>query len=257
MNRTGLIAVLAVATIAGLLLGVFPALDLRVSEWFFNPGPRLFAVTQVGIDNAVWIFLARDVGMWVVAALAAPAVVALLGKVVFPRTAMVLPGRVAVYLVLTLVLAPGVMANSLLKDHWGRSRPIDVSAFSGTERFVPWWDPRGDCPQNCSFVSGEAAGAFWALAPASLAPGHLRPLAYGAAMLFGTAVGMLRVAYGGHFFSDVVFAGVFTFLIVWLVHAALFRATAPWLSDKAIEGAIERLVAPLHRRRSTAASGTQ
>jgi len=257
MNRTGLIVVLVVAAVAGLVLGLFPELDLQISQWFFVPDTRLFIVTQVGIKNAVWVLLARDATMWVVAALAAPAVVALIGKFVFPRTAMVIPARTAVYLLLTLVLAPGVMANGLLKDHWGRSRPIDVSAFSGSERFVPWWDPRGDCPQNCSFVSGETAGAFWTLAPASLAPAHLRPLAYGAAAIFGAAVGMMRVAFGGHFFSDVVFAGVFTFLIVWLVHAALYRAMTPWLSDEAIESALERLVAPLHRIRFTAASKTQ
>ena len=257
MNRTGLIVALVVAAIGGAVFGVFPELDLRISSWFFDPGPRLFIVNLVGLDNAAWVTLPRDAGMWIIAALAAPAVVALIGKLVFPRSAMVIPGRAAVYLLLTLVLAPGVMANGLLKDHWGRSRPIDVSAFFGTDRFVPWWDPRGDCPQNCSFVSGETAGAFWALAPASLAPAHLQPLAYGAAMIFGTAVGMLRVAYGGHFFSDVLFAAVFTYLIVWLVHAALYRAMPPWLSDQAIERALERLVAPLHRTRATATSKPQ
>ncbi|MBV9840399.1 MAG: hypothetical protein JOY99_02500, partial [Sphingomonadaceae bacterium] len=153
MNRTGLIVVLVVAAVAGLVLGLFPELDLQISQWFFVSDTRLFLITQVGIKNAVWVLLARDATMWVVAALAAPAVVALIGKLVFPRAAMVIPPRAAIYLLLTLVLAPGVMANGVLKDHWGRSRPIDVSAFAGTERFVPWWDPRGDCPQNCSFVS--------------------------------------------------------------------------------------------------------
>ena len=37
-----------------------------------------------------------------------------------------------------------------------------------------------------------------------------------AALVFGAAVGVLRMAAGAHFFTDVVFAGVFAFLVIWL-----------------------------------------
>jgi hypothetical protein len=55
------------------------------------------------------------------------------------------------------------------------------------------------------------------------------------------------MAYGGHFLTDVVFAGVFTFLIVWLMHRLLYGLQPGGLSDAAIEAAIERLAAPFHR----------
>ena len=58
-------------------------------------------------------------------------------------------------------------------------------------------------------------GAFWTLAPATVASAGLAGLAYGAALVFGAAVGALRLAFGAHFFSDIVFAGVFTFLLIW------------------------------------------
>jgi lipid A 4'-phosphatase len=258
MNRTGLTIVLAIAAVTGAAFGAFAWLDLLISGWFFDSQSKQFVLNHLmGLGQHTWLATARDVSMWIIAALVAPAVVALLVKLVRPHMPLVVPGRTVVYLLLTLALAPGVMANGILKDHWGRSRPIDVTDFAGTDRFVPWWDPRGDCPQNCSFVSGESSGAFWALAPASLAPAHLRPLAYGAVVLFGTTVGMLRVAFGGHFFSDVVFAGVFTFLIVWLVHGLLYRSMATLFSDEAIERAIERLAAPLGRMRATTASKVQ
>ncbi|MEI9804295.1 MAG: hypothetical protein WDN48_07260 [Pseudolabrys sp.] len=64
-----------------------------------------------------------------------------------------------------MALGPGLAVNVLLKDHWGRPRPIDVTQFGGMDKFVPWWDPRGACPNNCSFVSGDVAGAFWTIAP--------------------------------------------------------------------------------------------
>jgi lipid A 4'-phosphatase len=258
VNRTGLIVALAVAAVIGGVFALDPQLDLRISGWFFDPAAREFIANhRIALGQALWLGTLRDVSMWIIAALAAPAVVALFAKMVNPHMRLAVPGRAIVYLLVTLALAPGLMANVLLKDHWGRSRPIDVVDFAGTDRFVPWWDPRGDCPQNCSFVSGESSGAFWAFAPASLAPAHLRPLAYGATAVFGAAVGMLRIAFGGHFFTDAVFAGVFTFLIVWLAHRLIYGAMARHLSDDAIEGAIERLAMRVHRALGTSAAKTR
>jgi membrane-associated phospholipid phosphatase len=51
-------------------------------------------------------------------------------------------------------------------------------------------------------------------APAALTPPQWRPLAYAAALLFGVAMGALRMAGGAHFFTDGVFAGVLMFLVV-------------------------------------------
>jgi membrane-associated phospholipid phosphatase len=160
---------------------------------------------------------------------------------------MLMSPRAAVFLVTTLILGPGLLVNVTLKDYWPRSRPIDVPAFSGSERFVPWWDPRGACPKNCSFVAGESAGAFWTLAPASLAPPPWRALAYAAAVAFGAGVGMLRIMFGGHFFTDVVFAGVFIFLTVWVVHGVLYRWRMTRRSDEAVERALERASMAVYR----------
>jgi membrane-associated PAP2 superfamily phosphatase len=123
----------------------------------------------------------------------------------------------------------------MLKDHWGRPRPIDVEQFGGAYHFTPWWDPRGDCPNNCSFIAGEPSGAFWTLAPAALAPPELRALAYGAAIVFGAGIGALRMGAGAHFFSDVVFAGVFMYLVVWAVHGLIYRWPATRLSEASID----------------------
>ena len=143
-----------------------------------------------------------------------------------------------------MILAPGLLINVLLKDHWGRPRPIDVAQFGGAEHYVRWWDPRGDCPGNCSFVSGDVSGAFWTLAPAALAPPQWRAIAYGAALALGTGMGVLRVMAGGHFISDVLFAGIFTFLIIWLVHGLIYRWPRTRLTDAGVEGVIERVLLP-------------
>jgi lipid A 4'-phosphatase len=66
-------------------------------------------------------------------------------------------------------------------------------------------------------------------------------LAVGAALAFGAGVGILRMAAGAHFFSDVVFAGVFTFLLIWLTHGLIYRWRRTRITDETVERAIERL----------------
>ena len=43
------------------------------------------------------------------------------------------PGRAAVFLVLSLLLGPGLLVNVILKDNWGRPRPGSVVEFGGTQ----------------------------------------------------------------------------------------------------------------------------
>ena len=108
---------------------------------------------------------------------------------------MLIAGRAALFLIVTLALGPGILANGMLKEHSGaHASGRRRRSSAATERFTPWWDPRGPCPENCSFIAGEPSGAFWTLAPAALAPPQWRPLAYGAALAFGVAMGALRIA---------------------------------------------------------------
>jgi lipid A 4'-phosphatase len=51
---------------------------------------------------------------------------------------------------------------------------------------------------------------------------------------------------GAHFVSDAVFAGVFTFLIVWLMYGLIYRWPRTRLSDDAVERAIERVATPAY-----------
>ena len=244
MNRTGLVVALAIAIVAGLAFGLYPELDLHVARYFHAFEDSAHNAFAFRLNPAV--MRARNIGVWIGALLVAPAVVALAIKLIMPRRKLLMSGRAIVFLIATIVLAPGLLANVLLKDHWGRSRPIDVTQFGGSEHFVAWWDPRGDCPGNCAFVSGDVAGAFWTVAPAALAPPQWRVIAYGAALALGTGMAVLRVMAGGHFPSDVIFAGVFTFLIVWIVYALIYRWPRTRLSDDDIERTLERVAMPGH-----------
>jgi lipid A 4'-phosphatase len=234
MNRIGLGIALAVAVVVGVLFGVYPRLDIEISGLFYDPQTNLFV-----INAQPWVEHARDAARWLSALLCAPAGLAIIGKLVMPARRMPIRGRAALFLVLTMALGPGLLTNVILKDYSGRTRPLDVTELHGTFRFTAWWDPRGACPENCSFIAGEPSGAFWTLAPAALAPPQWRALAYAGALVFGAAVGLLRIAAGAHFFTDVVFAGVLMFLLIWVTHGVFFRwRTRP--TDAAIERRLEQ-----------------
>jgi len=242
MNRTGLFIALALSLIIGLLFGIYPELDLKLAALFYDPATATFPWKQDGLAS-----FARDAAMWIAWALALPALFAIIARMVRPDRPMWMPGRAAVFLFLTILLSAIVLSNLAFKSHWGRPRPVAVTEFNGPWKFVPWWDPRGECGRNCSFFSGEGATAFWTYAPAALTPPTWRPLAFAAATVFGIATSGLRMAFGGHFFTDVAISGLVSFLVIWLAHGLIYRWPSTRLTDAQVETALARWGRPGYR----------
>jgi len=161
---------------------------------------------------------------------------------------MWIPGRAVIFLALTFLLGPGILVNWMLKEHWSRPRPAEVVEFGGDKPFVPWWDPRGACEQNCSFVSGETSTATWTLAVAILIPGATGAVAIGTATTYTVAMAVMRLIVGGHFFTDVTFAILFTLLLIWVAHGLIYRWPQTSLNEKAIEYAIARVGSFAHQQ---------
>lgn len=190
-----------------------PGVDLWTSHLFYEPG-RGFVLAHWGpalfvSDLVPWI-------AWSVAVLllAASAWLFLIGRPLWR-----LDRKALVFLLAAVVLGPGLLVNTVLKDHWGRARPAQVENFGGPHRFTPAPLPADQCASNCSFVSGHAALGFGLVAFAFLLPaGAPRRRAVMAALAFGALIGLDRIAEGRHFLSDVVFAG----LLVYGTTAALF-----------------------------------
>ncbi len=216
LSRATLWALIALGGAVALATALWPGLDLWVTGLFYTPGDG-FAATQHPALN-----LFRTVSMWPSWACGIGAGLFLIARLIRPQ----LPGpsnRAALFLLLGVLLAPVFAVNAVLKDHWGRARPAQVTQFGGPWAFTPWYRIGQQCPENCSFVSGEMAGATYLLAPASLAPPPVRPYAYAGVAVYAVIVGGLRIAYGGHFFSDVVLSGVLTALILAALHRFLLR----------------------------------
>jgi len=210
----GLAFVIAVATLA-MLAGV--KLDLQIAGLFYDPTQQKFLA-----QTNHYVGLVRENGLVALVACFGAVVAALVTRMLrLPQR--VVPGRVVLFLVSTLALGPGLLANVILKDHWHRPRPVQVTEFGGSKPYVDWWDPRGGCERNCSFVSGEASAAAWMFAPAMLAPPQWRIAALTGAAIFTAVISLSRMAAGGHFFTDVVFAVLLTIILILIMHRVIFR----------------------------------
>ncbi|MEH2564827.1 phosphatase PAP2 family protein [Bradyrhizobium sp. AZCC 2289] len=242
MNRTGLFIALGLALVIGLLFGIYPELDLKLAALFYDPAIKSFPIKLDAVAE-----FARDAAMWIAWTFALPAIVAFVVKLARPDRPMLIPGRAAIFLLVTIILSAGILTNFTFKSYWGRPRPVMVTEFNGPWQFVPWWDPRGACGKNCSFFSGEGATAFWTYAPAALTPPAWRPLAYAAATLFGITTSVLRMAFGGHFFTDVAAAGLVSFLVIWLAYAFIYRWPATRMTDAQVDAGLARLASTWSR----------
>jgi len=127
------------------------------------------------------------------------------------------------FLFAAIALGPGIFVNAVLKELWGRARPQDVIELGGERLFTPPFVITDQCATNCSFVSGDVAIAFSAVAFALLLQGAQRQKALKWAIGFGLLIGLTRMAQGKHFLSDVFFAGIFTIIITGLCHAVIIE----------------------------------
>jgi membrane-associated phospholipid phosphatase len=214
MSAYRLLLALILATLAaGAILAVWPGLDLAVTAYVFAQG-GFWERSEAARDARDILRLAP---IWLLCALIALA----LARLRWRR----LPGPSvagAVFLAASLIVGAGLIVNLGLKDHSHRPRPVHVTEFGGDQAFRPWYRFDGACRKNCSFASGEAASGFWMVAPALLAPPPWQAPAVVGALLFGVATSALRIAFGGHFLSDVI-GGAAISLIVTLAMWRVYR----------------------------------
>ncbi|QEM67226.1 phosphatase PAP2 family protein [Geobacter sp. FeAm09] len=137
----------------------------------------------------------------------------------------------AAFMVILLLLGPGLLVNAAFKDCWGRPRPREVAQFGGKRAFHSPWE-RGIPGNGKSFPSGHGASAFYLAMPyfalRRRSPRIARRI-FVLGMLYGIVMGVARVSQGGHFVSDILWAwGVVHLTAVALYYLmGLDRETAP------------------------------
>jgi lipid A 4'-phosphatase len=211
-NTLGGLVALTLATL--IVFALWPQIDLTVARAFY--GDSGF-IGHDPFERAIRAFF--NIAPFVVlAAFAAAYAMRRFGIAISHAPS----GRQLVFLIATMAFGPGLVVNLGLKDHTHRPRPVQTDQFGGKFEFRPWYRFDGECRQNCSFVSGEGAEAFWMAAPASLAPPPERALFIAGALLFGVLASLLRMAFGGHYLSDVILAALVMLIIVQGARMLLF-----------------------------------
>ena len=227
------------------VFAVWPGLDLAVAHLFYDGGGFIGrdALARFGRDVfrvTPFVVLALYAGLWVA-----------------KRHGLALrwapSGRAVIFLIATIAIGPGLVVNLGLKDHWHRPRPVQTQEFGGPDPFRPWYEDNGACKKNCSFVSGEAATGFWMVAPASVLPPPWRGPAIVAAFAFGIGASLLRMAFGGHYLSDVLLGGLVTLIVIEIARKIIWpqgpedraldaardsKAPEPFTADSLLSGKI-------------------
>lgn len=214
---------LAVIVLASIAFVAFPQFDLKVS--------RLFTVGGVFPTDGHWLFdafsrtltlIGRGFGIALTIAMA----ISLLTFMARTPAGLWLRERqrVITFLLVALVIGPVMLVNYGFKEISGRARPADVTEFGGTREFAPAFTISEQCDHNCSFVSGDAAGATFAIAGFFIARSRRARKAWlFGGLTLGAAVGLARIVSGHHFLSDVFVAMASTYLVLALCAAWLLR----------------------------------
>ena len=217
--ETALFLCCAIAVLAAAVFLAFPQLDLAVTQAFYGQRHAFFGTTLFGQTLRAVLRLASFT-------IFAAFVLAYISARLYARKRLVPTGRNLAFLAITLALGPGLLVHGLIKEHSHRPRPFQTQEFGGQWQFRPFGHFDGQCVTDCSFVSGETSSAAWSLAPALLTPPPWRAAVIGASLLFTVVMGVERVAFGGHYLSDVTFGALLNWALV-LAMAMAMRIRTP------------------------------
>lgn len=203
---------LAIAIGAAALFLVFPEIDVLAAKTFYLGDGRFSGKHAGGIVFLRWFFIClyfSSIGL---------AVAGFMITRARRRHWMGLALGQWLFMATCLGAGPGLVANIIFKDQWGRARPTQTVEFGGYKTFTTALVQARQCHRNCSFVSGEASSIFVLFFAAALIIPQWSISLAAAGTLGGLAAGVIRMSQGAHFLSDVIFAGVFMALTVLAVH---------------------------------------
>jgi lipid A 4'-phosphatase len=189
----------------------FPELDIMFSNLFYDK-QNGFYLAQNPLVIGIHKFVPIMCGITAIIAF-------LIGLKIFLHHRSFHPKhyRSLIYVTLVCLLGAGFFVHNVIKDSFNRARPNAIQDFGGTSFHTPAFIFSNQCEKNCSFVSGHAAAGFMFFALAFLFKGRTKTYLTIAALLLGTIIGLGRIMEGGHFLSDVIFAGYALYITAYLL----------------------------------------
>lgn len=204
LRRIELTSLLVIAVIGTLVFWKTPV-DLIYAHFFYFPdspdGPW-----PVG-QQPFWLFLYKVVP-FLTAGIIAAAFGLLFYDIRFKKNRLSI--RYGLFILLTTLIGPGLLVNSLFKDNWQRPRPREIVEFGGQEKYV---EPFIRGTKGKSFPSGHTSIGFTFILGYfyfRLRRVRLALLCLFACLSIGAILGVARMAAGAHFLSDIVWSALMT-----------------------------------------------
>lgn len=191
-----------------------PSIDLIISGYFYNEAQGFYLQNNLGVI-AIYQLPKILSALFVIGAL-------YYGIIILKSSRSFHPKHYSKIIFVTLVcaLGPGLFVHEVVKETYSRPRPRQIQEFGGEYNFVPALHQSQTCESCHSFVSGHASAGFMIVALAILYKGRKRQLISALSIFLGLFIGFARVVQGAHFASDIIFAGLFVFIIAYGLEVA-------------------------------------
>ena len=213
--------VLTLLTLGTVVLFAVTDLDLVTIRPFYHPElERPWPVS----NDPLWLLFYRS-APWITGSLAVAGVSMLITGVMRERSRRL--RLYGIFILLCVILGPGLIINLVLKDHWGRARPRQLVEFGGSSEYsqplVPFRASGKSFPcGHCSV--GYLYGIGWWVWRRS----HPRQAAVSlaAGLVMGTLQGIGRMTDGGHYLSDAAWAALIALGIAHVLYYYVLRIPA-------------------------------
>ncbi len=215
-----LIALGSLALLSTVLFAVTD-LDIAAARRFYHPElPDPWPVAA----HPLWSMFYRS-APWVTGSLAVTGSVLLVAGVIREKSRRL--RMYGLFILLCVAVGPGLIVNGVLKDHWGRPRPRQIVELGGMLEYAPPLLPAA--AHGKSFPCGHCSVGYlyavgwwlWRRHRPRWAAGSLA-----AGTVFGTLLGIGRMAAGGHFLSDVVWSGLIALGVAHVLYYYALRIPA-------------------------------
>jgi membrane-associated PAP2 superfamily phosphatase len=197
------------------------SLDFRLQSLFYRSTGAAWPYESWPLWKFLYTF-----GPWPALIVAAAALAAFIKGFRYPKLAKW--RRHCLYLFLVLVIGPGLLVNAIFKDHWGRPRPRQTTEFGGQWQFRHILE-RGTPGKGKSFPSGHSSTGYYFVAFYFLLRRRrklLAALTLAGTAIYGTLIGIARMAAGAHFASDVLWSAVFPTFAAFILYYFILRIPA-------------------------------
>ncbi|MFK7974156.1 MAG: phosphatase PAP2 family protein [Rickettsiaceae bacterium] len=198
--------------IGSLVFTLWPSLDIQASNWCYSQDEGFV------YQNSSWVLFFYQIIPYMTTILVTSCLVSLIYLGIRFQKIRKIMSSGAFFLLLTVLISPGLIVNTVLKENIGRARPRSIVEFGGSKSFSGSFVCADQCASNCSCSSGHAAMGFWFSAFAYVASYLYFTRIYLLGVLFGVLVGLSRIVMGGHFTSDVLISGFIVLLFNHLIY---------------------------------------